>query len=413
MWGYLGGLLGVQWGLLGGPIGSSIGGYCGGSTGGPMWGYFGGLLGVAVGASGGLLGVSVGCYCGGVYWGSNVGLLRGPTGGPATGGPTYLSLNTRWQTNVQGTNRLEALITAPAAVEEALASLLLENGSDTLMQRSAETYIRRLYHSSLLKGPLLQSIFTPPLSVTSHNPQDATSNNGPPKMTSLGSRLMSHPLPDLSEVLGATWLYQNPTLGEAERNGVYEAPCIGSLLLLHNMEQMKQELVHALDCHIKTFSADERGPVKNGTLHIALLAPTHHRSCATLAQEICTYVEEHHSLFSQLPFSTISVMVNAAGHGSCPWRVGLEMVGNSFKSNRFLQHVNCLSEVGLCFDKQAGGSLGTAASVSSESDCTQVFFTVLPLVPVRCETPQEEALFARSLRAAASSLVSKHITLLR
>ena len=48
---------------------------------------------------------------------------------------------------------MDLLVTVPAAVEDALASLMLDPSNPTLQQRGAITYIRRLYHPYLLGLP--------------------------------------------------------------------------------------------------------------------------------------------------------------------------------------------------------------------------------------------------------------------
>lgn len=50
-------------------------------------------------------------------------------------------------------HKIETLVAAPAAVEEALASLIVDHQDPMLQYRALLTYIKRVYHPFLLREP--------------------------------------------------------------------------------------------------------------------------------------------------------------------------------------------------------------------------------------------------------------------
>eukprot|EP00798_Chlamydomonas_sp_ICE-L_P004934 gene4934-34705_t len=66
--------------------------------------------------------------------------------------------------------KIDMLVAAPAAVEDALVSLLIEKGIDrTLRERAAMTYVRRLYHHLLLQQPLMMMMPKPSPGAAAHD----------------------------------------------------------------------------------------------------------------------------------------------------------------------------------------------------------------------------------------------------
>lgn len=53
-------------------------------------------------------------------------------------------------------HKIETLVAAPAAVEDALASLIVDHGDRLLQSRALLTYVKRIYHPFLLREPVLQ-----------------------------------------------------------------------------------------------------------------------------------------------------------------------------------------------------------------------------------------------------------------
>lgn len=57
--------------------------------------------------------------------------------------------------SVQVERKIETMITAPAAVDDALASLIVDHPNPILQTRALSTYIRRIYYPYLLSEPLV------------------------------------------------------------------------------------------------------------------------------------------------------------------------------------------------------------------------------------------------------------------
>ena len=53
-------------------------------------------------------------------------------------------------------HKIETLVAAPAAVEDALASLIVDHADRLLQSRALLTYVKRIYHPFLLREPVLQ-----------------------------------------------------------------------------------------------------------------------------------------------------------------------------------------------------------------------------------------------------------------
>jgi hypothetical protein len=100
---------------------------------------------------------------------------------------------------------MDLLVTVPAAIEEALASLMLDPSDPSLQARGAITYVRRLYYPHLIGQPL----YTP----------QPTSGSG---------------------LATITWLYQDPLAG-CGREG-HGRTCAGALLMIKDLASLPSSL---------------------------------------------------------------------------------------------------------------------------------------------------------------------------
>ena len=102
---------------------------------------------------------------------------------------------------------MDLLVTVPAAIEEALASLMLDPSDPALQTRAALTYVRRLYHPYLIRQPLIAS-------------SQVGSQSGDPTIT-------------------ITWLYEDPqTAGSSTEEGLGRRTCVGALLLIGKLSDL-------------------------------------------------------------------------------------------------------------------------------------------------------------------------------
>lgn len=103
---------------------------------------------------------------------------------------------------------MDLLVTVPAAIEEALASLMLDPSDPALQTRGALTYVRRIYHPYLIRQPLIAS------------PQAG----GTPSVT-------------------ITWLYEDPqAAGSSTEDGLGRRTCAGALLLIRKLSELPSSL---------------------------------------------------------------------------------------------------------------------------------------------------------------------------
>ena len=132
---------------------------------------------------------------------------------------------------------MELLVGVPAAVEEALASLMVDpHGPEAeLQQRAANTYIRRIYYPYLLGPPVFKTHRVASMSSINLLKQGSMSggsrvgggaaapggNGGGGNGT--GGNGAPPTFPNLSSITTATWLYEDPALtdgmGDGHSNG--------------------------------------------------------------------------------------------------------------------------------------------------------------------------------------------------
>ena len=156
---------------------------------------------------------------------------------------------------------MELLVSVPAAVEDALASLMLDPSEPTLQYRGTITYIRRLYHPYLLGTPslsLLRGAATPPTG--GHAAETASSSDG-------------------GIIAVSTWLFEDPSAyapipladdGNSSGGGgrgVGRRTRAGALLLLHRLSALAPGL-QRVQSEVSALGVG-RPPL---TLHIVLAA---------------------------------------------------------------------------------------------------------------------------------------------
>eukprot|EP00887_Chlorella_sp_A99_P005434 scaffold1.g5434.t1 len=137
--------------------------------------------------------------------------------------------------------RMSMLVEAPAAVEDALASLLMEHGGDpALQQRALSTYIRRLYHPHLLQSP---ELLAPPR----------------PPAAAAGGEAAPAPAP----LLLAAWAYDDP----AASGTPYARGCLGAAAVVGAL----RELPAALGAVARLAADAGLGGLAPGTLHVVVV----------------------------------------------------------------------------------------------------------------------------------------------
>ena len=157
---------------------------------------------------------------------------------------------------------MELLVSVPAAVEDALASLMLDPSDPTLQHRGAITYIRRLYHPYLLGNPTftLLSGVAKPLIRAGDAAETASSVDG--------------------IIAASTWLYEDPSAfapipltsdddSSGGGRGVGRRTCAGALLLLERLSALAPGL-QRIQSELTVLGVG-RLPL---TLHVVLAAST-------------------------------------------------------------------------------------------------------------------------------------------
>lgn len=122
-------------------------------------------------------------------------------------------------------DRISMLVEAPAAVEDALAALLLDNNDSLVAQRALKTYIKRLYHPYTILDPQL----------------DQTKNG----------------------LMIASWAFED----QASAESLKAKECIGGAMVINNLGMIKEGLEAMLSS--KATSALKAG-LENGVLHVVL-----------------------------------------------------------------------------------------------------------------------------------------------
>lgn len=189
---------------------------------------------------------------------------------------------------------MELLVGVPAAVEEALASLMVDpHGPDAeLQQRAANTYIRRIYYPYLLGPPVFKTYRV--ASMSSLNLQKQGSMPGHIRGGGAAGGGGGNgggngaPFPNLSSVTTATWLYEDPALtdgmGDGHTSNSYSqgggdsrrAVCAGGLLLLPHLSQLEVALPF-LEAQLEALLGDGERKTRVATplnLHIAVAGET-------------------------------------------------------------------------------------------------------------------------------------------
>nr|ASZ00205.1 acetyl-CoA carboxylase 2 [Erodium texanum] len=124
------------------------------------------------------------------------------------------------KTEIAIDERMEDLVSAPVAVEDALVGLF-DHGDSTLQRRVVETYIRRLYQPYLLKGSVRMLWHTSGLIASWEFSEHVERNNGSPKtlVKKWGAMVVIKSLEHLPSMLSAAVSEATNNLSEAIPNG--------------------------------------------------------------------------------------------------------------------------------------------------------------------------------------------------
>ena len=177
----------------------------------------------------------------------------------------------------QHANRMEMLVLAPAAVEDALASLLVEasvepgvgvpaGGTDAaatahhcdvdLQMRAAATYIRRVYHPYLLRDPVFDELGTLPQ-------QQQVQGASLPQQ-------QQQQVQGAGAALSVLWMFDDPALS----NTPSPQACVGALLVVKEPGAL-QRLLQALGANMATLGlTGQGGSPLPGTLHVVFTGKT-------------------------------------------------------------------------------------------------------------------------------------------
>lgn len=129
--------------------------------------------------------------------------------------PASLSRVGTWQIEA----KMELLVGVQAAVDDALASLVVDGSEPELQARAASTYVRRLYHPYLVRDPMLK-LHQPP-----HQPLSPAAGPGAGVAGAGGGGALS------AGVVTGVWLYDDPLLSHSAASRT----CAGGLLLLEGL----------------------------------------------------------------------------------------------------------------------------------------------------------------------------------
>ena len=121
---------------------------------------------------------------------------------------------------------MELLVTVPAAVEDALASLMLDPADAALQARGAVTYIRRLYHPHMIGRPT----FT--MRATHHEEKDLI-DVPEEECISSSAEATAAAVAAASCIATSTWLYEDPLASGG--GGGSKRTLAGALLMVDSL----------------------------------------------------------------------------------------------------------------------------------------------------------------------------------
>jgi hypothetical protein len=152
------------------------------------------------------------------------------------------------------------LVSVPAAVEDALVSLMLDPVDEDMQARAAITYIRRIYHPHMLRLPIFNRKV-----VQQHLTTNITSPGSASASSPAGCQTVAEGTSGDGCLATSVWLFEEPMATGEPRT------CAGALLLLDNLEALKAGLDH-VEAELSGFGI-QKAPV---LLHVAVAGEQGH-----------------------------------------------------------------------------------------------------------------------------------------